>query len=101
VDSRRLALLLALSRLGSMRKVAETFSLTTSTVSQQISQFFWMMIDCPRSRDTCPVRDRARGLCRDRGERAAPVGQRRNRVPRAMTDTTTSRSCWPRGRPSV
>jgi DNA-binding transcriptional LysR family regulator len=32
-----LALLLALSRLGSMRKVAETFALTTSTVSQQIA----------------------------------------------------------------
>jgi DNA-binding transcriptional LysR family regulator len=37
VDTRRLALLLALSRLGSMRKVAEGFSLTTSTVSQQIA----------------------------------------------------------------
>src|SRR3954454_6226701 len=37
VDTRRLALLLALSRLGSMRKVAEAFSLTTSTVSQQIA----------------------------------------------------------------
>ena len=32
-----MALLLALSRLGSMRRVAETFSLTTSTVSQQIA----------------------------------------------------------------
>ncbi len=37
MDTRRLALLLALSRLGSMRRVAETFSLTTSTVSQQIA----------------------------------------------------------------
>jgi DNA-binding transcriptional LysR family regulator len=37
VDTRRLTLLLALSRLGSMRKVAEAFSLTTSTVSQQIA----------------------------------------------------------------
>jgi len=37
VDTRRLALLLALSRLGSMRKVAEAFALTTSTVSQQIA----------------------------------------------------------------
>lgn len=37
MDTRRLALLLALSRLGSMRKVAEAFSLTTSTVSQQIA----------------------------------------------------------------
>ncbi len=37
MDTRRLALLLALSRLGSMRKVAETFSLTTSPVSQQIA----------------------------------------------------------------
>jgi DNA-binding transcriptional LysR family regulator len=37
VDTRRLALLLALSRLGSMRQVAEAFSLTTSTVSQQIA----------------------------------------------------------------
>src|SRR5262245_8655991 len=37
VDPRRLELLLALSRLGSMRKVAEAFSLTTSTVSQQIA----------------------------------------------------------------
>ena len=37
MDTRRLELLLALSRLGSMRKVAETFSLTTSTVSQQIA----------------------------------------------------------------
>jgi DNA-binding transcriptional LysR family regulator len=37
VDTRRVALLLALSRLGSMRKVAETFALTTSTVSQQIA----------------------------------------------------------------
>lgn len=37
MDTRRLALLLALSRLGSMRMVAEAFSLTTSTVSQQIA----------------------------------------------------------------
>jgi DNA-binding transcriptional LysR family regulator len=37
VDTRRLELLLALSRLGSMRKVAEAASLTTSTVSQQIA----------------------------------------------------------------
>jgi DNA-binding transcriptional LysR family regulator len=37
VDTRRLALLLALSRMGSMRKVAEAFALTTSTVSQQIA----------------------------------------------------------------
>jgi DNA-binding transcriptional LysR family regulator len=37
VDTRRLALLLALSRLGSMRAVAETHHLTTSTVSQQIA----------------------------------------------------------------
>ena len=37
MNTRRLALLLALSRLGSMRKVAETFALTTSTVSQQIA----------------------------------------------------------------
>lgn len=33
VDTRRLRLLLALSRLGSMRAVADAFSLTTSTVS--------------------------------------------------------------------
>jgi DNA-binding transcriptional LysR family regulator len=37
VDTRRLQLLLALSRLGSMRAVAESFQLTTSTVSQQIA----------------------------------------------------------------
>jgi DNA-binding transcriptional LysR family regulator len=37
VDTRRLRLLLALSRLGSMRAVAETYQLTTSTVSQQIA----------------------------------------------------------------
>src|ERR1700761_7625422 len=37
MDTRRLALLLALSRLGSMRKVAEALSLTTSTVSPQIA----------------------------------------------------------------
>jgi hypothetical protein len=37
VDTRRLTLLLALARLGSMRRVAETFTLTTSTVSQQIA----------------------------------------------------------------
>src|SRR5882757_1620237 len=37
VDTRRLQLLLALSRLGSMRAVAESFHLTTSTVSQQIA----------------------------------------------------------------
>jgi DNA-binding transcriptional LysR family regulator len=37
MDTRRLALLLALSRLGSMRSVAEAFALTTSTVSQQIA----------------------------------------------------------------
>src|SRR5262245_29288286 len=37
VDPRRLELLLALSRLGSMRRVAEAFALTTSTVSQQIA----------------------------------------------------------------
>jgi DNA-binding transcriptional LysR family regulator len=37
VDPRRLRLLLALSRLGSMHAVAETYQLTTSTVSQQIA----------------------------------------------------------------
>ncbi|MCV7281085.1 LysR family transcriptional regulator [Mycolicibacterium flavescens] len=37
MDTRRLQLLLALSRLGSMRAVAETYGLTTSTVSQQIA----------------------------------------------------------------
>jgi DNA-binding transcriptional LysR family regulator len=37
VDTRRLTLLLALSRLGSMRAVAENLALTTSTVSQQIA----------------------------------------------------------------
>ncbi|CAN5643700.1 LysR family transcriptional regulator [soil metagenome] len=35
MDTRRLRLLLALSRLGSMREVADTYRLTTSTVSQQ------------------------------------------------------------------
>jgi DNA-binding transcriptional LysR family regulator len=37
MDTRRLALLLALSRRDSMRNVAGVFSLTTSTVSQQIA----------------------------------------------------------------
>jgi DNA-binding transcriptional LysR family regulator len=37
MDTRRLQLLLALSRLGSMRAVAEAHHLTTSTVSQQIA----------------------------------------------------------------
>lgn len=37
VDLRRLELLLELSRLGSMRAVAETLNVTTSTVSQQIA----------------------------------------------------------------
>jgi DNA-binding transcriptional LysR family regulator len=37
VDTRRLQLLLSLSRLGSMRAVAEMHHLTTSTVSQQIA----------------------------------------------------------------
>lgn len=37
MDTRRLELLLALSRLGSMRAVADEHSLTTSTVSQQIA----------------------------------------------------------------
>src|ERR1700761_4191752 len=37
VDPRRLELLLELSRLGSMRAVAETMQVTTSTVSQQIA----------------------------------------------------------------
>ena len=37
MDLRRLELLVALSRLGSMRAVAETHLLTTSTVSQQIA----------------------------------------------------------------
>jgi DNA-binding transcriptional LysR family regulator len=37
VDVRRLHLLLELSRLGSMREVAQTHGLTTSTVSQQIA----------------------------------------------------------------
>jgi DNA-binding transcriptional LysR family regulator len=37
VDTRRLQLLLSLSRLGSMRAVAESHHLTTSTVSQQIA----------------------------------------------------------------
>jgi DNA-binding transcriptional LysR family regulator len=37
MDSRRLELLLALSRLGSMRAVADELDVTTSTVSQQIA----------------------------------------------------------------
>ena len=37
MDTRRLQLLLALSRLGSMRAVADAHHLTTSTVSQQIA----------------------------------------------------------------
>ena len=37
MDPRRLRLLLALSRLGSMRAVADSFNMTTSTVSQQIA----------------------------------------------------------------
>lgn len=37
MDTRRLQLLLALSRLGSMRAVADAYHLTTSTVSQQIA----------------------------------------------------------------
>src|SRR6516162_794779 len=37
VDPRRLELLLELSRLGSMREVAEAMQVTTSTVSQQIA----------------------------------------------------------------
>jgi DNA-binding transcriptional LysR family regulator len=37
VDPRRLKLLLELSRLGSMREVAETLQITTSTVSQQVA----------------------------------------------------------------
>ncbi|MDT5018035.1 MAG: hypothetical protein QOD39_4195 [Mycobacterium sp.] len=37
MDTRRLQLLLALSRLGSMRAVADAHNLTTSTVSQQIA----------------------------------------------------------------
>ena len=37
MDPRRLELLLALSQLGSMRAVAETMHVTTSTVSQQIA----------------------------------------------------------------
>ena len=37
MDARRLHLLLELSRLGSMRAVAQTHGLTTSTVSQQIA----------------------------------------------------------------
>jgi DNA-binding transcriptional LysR family regulator len=37
MDTRRLQLLLELSRLGSMRAVAESLHLTTSTVSQQIA----------------------------------------------------------------
>jgi DNA-binding transcriptional LysR family regulator len=37
VDTRRLQLLLALSRLGSMRAVADAHGLTTSTVSQQLA----------------------------------------------------------------
>ena len=37
MDPRRLELLLELSRLGSMRAVAETLNITTSTVSQQIA----------------------------------------------------------------
>ena len=37
MDTRRLAVLLELSRLGSMREVAEELGTTTSTVSQQIA----------------------------------------------------------------
>ncbi|WP_156667394.1 LysR family transcriptional regulator, partial [Rhodococcus sp. AJR001] len=37
METRRLHLLLELSRLGSMRAVAEAHNLTTSTVSQQLA----------------------------------------------------------------
>src|SRR5256714_15344051 len=37
MDTRRLRLLLELSRLGSMREVADALDVTTSTVSQQIA----------------------------------------------------------------
>ena len=37
VETRRLRILLELSRLGSMREVAEEMGVTTSTVSQQIA----------------------------------------------------------------
>ncbi|MGH3470862.1 MAG: LysR family transcriptional regulator, partial [Nocardioidaceae bacterium] len=37
MDPRRLELLLALSRLGSMREVADTSGVSTSTVSQQLA----------------------------------------------------------------
>src|SRR5881396_99612 len=37
MDTRRLRLLLELSRLGSMREVADALDITTSTVSQQIA----------------------------------------------------------------
>ena len=37
MDTRRLAVLLELSRLGSMREVAEELDSTTSTVSQQVA----------------------------------------------------------------
>ena len=37
MDLRRLELLLELSRLGSMREVADSLHVTTSTVSQQIA----------------------------------------------------------------
>ena len=37
METRRLAVLLELSRLGSMREVADELGTTTSTVSQQIA----------------------------------------------------------------
>lgn len=63
VDTRRLRLLLALSRLGSMRAVADAFQLTTSTVSQQLSAL-------TRETDTQLFEPDGRGV------RLTPAGQR-------------------------
>ncbi|MGY4650637.1 LysR family transcriptional regulator [Mycobacterium sp. URHB0021] len=63
MDTRRLGLLLALSRLGSMRAVAEAHRLTTSTVSQQIA---------------APARETGAQLIEPEGRRVrlTPAGQR-------------------------
>src|SRR3954462_6740301 len=63
MDTRRLQLLLSLSRLGSMRAVAEAHHLTTSTVSQQIA---------------APAKETGAALLEPEGRRVrlTPAGQR-------------------------
>src|SRR4029078_11846242 len=78
MDTRRLQLLLALSRLGSMRAVAEEHHLTTSTVSAQIAALARHTGGHPLDHARRRARERGGlGAGREgRGVRRPPAGRR-------------------------